>query len=140
MSISLLRQRLVAVYDADATVQGITGRTTGSLKHWGALTEHDYPIATYWLNVRDERGINGIKQITMQFDAWGNGDPERGDLTSVAALDSLITRAETLFRGSGLNSGGLDCDVNPVGSGGELHEPDGSVLRITRDFIITMRG
>ena len=141
MSTSAFRQRLVAVYDADTQVRAVTGRTTGSIKAWGRITHQAYPVLSYYfVDVTDQTGIHGIRSVLLQVDAWGNADPERGDVTSISDLETLISRAEALFTGEHLNqAGGLDCAVSPIRSGGDDPSNDGTTYRIRREFTIELR-
>ena len=106
MSLVAFRDALVAVYNADAAVIAITGRTTLNIAPRGAQTQAgNLPILTYLIITSpDFEGTQGHKDVTVQFEAW----VVETATNLFADLEALIDRAEALFVGPSLTAEGVD--------------------------------
>ena len=133
MSMKALREALVALYNADATVQGVTGRTTRNLLARGALTEGPYPVVTYLVvSGPKAAGTNGRRRIRGQVDAWA--DLREATSDPITQLETLIDRARALFTSPSLLTKGVTASVGPIGNRRDGLGDEG-IRCISEDFI-----
>lgn len=133
MALKALREALVAIYNADATVQGVTGRTSRNLVARGAVTEGPYPIVTYFVvSGPKAAGTNGRRRVRIQVDAWA--DLREATSDPIADLESLIDRARALFTSPSLAAKGVDASVGPIGNRRDGLGDEG-IRCIAEDFI-----
>lgn len=106
MSLLPFRDALIAIYDADAAVQVVTGRTTLNLVARGAqVYEENLPVLTYYIITSPQKmGTKGARKITVQFEAWARTD--KADCFD--HIETLMDRAEALFDGTNLTAQGID--------------------------------
>lgn len=132
MNLEAFRNALVAVYDADAAVQAITGRTILNLTPWGSQhREVNLPVTTYhFVAAAQAKGTKGHALITVQVQPWAS-DETAGVF---ASLEGLMDRAEALFNGPSLAAQGIDVSVNSIVNRGDVGPEDG-VRGIRADFL-----
>ncbi len=126
-----VRDAMVAIFDADATIDGLTGKTGGpNMMPRGAqrVTEN-LPIVTYFMvSISERAGKGGQELFLVQLEAWA--DMRTNGLDT---LTGLIDRAIDLMRGAFFNGQGLKVAVNPIGARSDGEEED-HVRSIARDF------
>lgn len=127
---------LVELYDANATVQTITGRTDSNLVPWKSAlfdkeSETELPIATYLvLPFPRRRGRFGERLGQVQFNAWI--DQTVHDL---ALAWSLANEFETTFTGVNLATKSVDCAVSPIDALQESDLQIGENIRSVRNTL-----
>lgn len=69
-----MNEALVAVVNADTTVQGLTGRTSRNLVPWSTVEGIALPVVAYQLVVDTPLGDGRIRQMQYQLDAFADGN------------------------------------------------------------------
>ncbi len=123
---------MVALYDGDAAVQAVTGRTSGNLRPRGApAIDANLPVATYSVLLFPEAagtaGHNAPATVTIEV--WADMRSK-----TIADLETLMDRAEALFRGVPLATQGIDANRNPIGTRRDGGEED-FVRSIANDLV-----
>ncbi len=126
-----MRDAMVAIFDGDAIIDGLTGRTGGpNLGPRGAQRVDDnLPIVTYLIvNLEERAGKSGQELFLITLEAWADMR-----VNTIATLTGLIDRAIALMRGLPFQGEGLSVAVNPIGARSDGGEED-YVRSIGRDF------
>lgn len=110
-SLADLRNAVVDLADADAVIQGITGRTELNLIPRQSLKfVPNRPIATYsMIQAPEALGTDGRADVLIQFDVWY----EPG-MTTMTEAETFRERLHALFIGPSLATQGVDAAVNPI--------------------------
>ena len=126
-----VRNAMVAIFDGDATIGGLTGKVGGpNMMPRGAqrVTEN-LPIVTYFIvSLQERAGKSGQELFVITLEAWADMQ-ENG----IDTLTGLIDRAIELMRGTFFIGEGLKVAVNPIGARSDGGEED-YVRSIARDF------
>ena len=111
LALADLRNALVDLVDADATIEGITGRGELNLIPRQSLKfTPNRPIATYTIIQAPEApGIEGRADVLIQFDVWF--DPS---MTTFTDAETFRNQLQVLFIGPTLATEGVDAAVSPI--------------------------
>ncbi len=98
MTMAAFKQAMVDIYDADAAVQAITGRSELNLMVRGAQKyEVNLPVMTYYVVVATQvLGTKGRRNVIVRCEAWAKD----ADDDCITQLETLMDRAEALFVGA----------------------------------------
>lgn len=127
-----LAEALVTIYNADATVQTITGRSEFNLVPRGAQKFDDVlPVATWFVVASIPfRGTAGHTRTVIQFEVWASMQTH-----NLETLHDLLNRALDIFTAVNLDAQGIDAAVEatPNVRDGLLEDEDG-VRSLATDF------
>ena len=119
--------------NADATVQGLTGRTTRNLVPWNTVEALTLPAVAYQLIVDTPLGDGRRRQMQYQLDAFADGNGGGG---LVNALADALTQGISV---TALAAQGLDAVVESITRRVLPQDPEAgrAVQRATLDLTLT---
>ena len=137
MGLLAFTNAMTAIYNGDAEVATLTGRSTLNLRPRSArtLAEVDnLPVTTYEIIAAPQKpGTQGNREVTVRFGAWARVSAKN----VIATIDGLLVRVEALFFATNFNAQGIDAGRrSPIGlyrDGGEDNDVRWSFLDMEFD-------
>lgn len=128
-----MNEALVAIVNADATVQGLTGRSTRNLVPWSTVEGMTLPVVAYQLIVDAPIGDGLRRQMQYQLDAFADGN---GGGALVNALADALTQGISV---TALAAQDLDAVVESITRRVLPQDPEGgrAVQRAILDLTLT---
>lgn len=137
MSELALKTAMITLFDGDATVQGVTGRTSMNLFHSTTMTETGYPMATYsFISGPKMGGTNGRRRLRVQVDCWADGRDPTSD--PIVIVETLMDRAVALFTGANFKAQGVDAAVSPADNRRDAFSGVDGIVGLSNDFLIDL--
>lgn len=131
-----LRNAIVTILSADATIRQLCGRTTGLVVLWGSIANAQRPVIAYQLSSSTRTGGAGHRrrvQVMLAAFASGNGAQDK--------TEALMRRARELLTNPALKASGIDATVIAADERSGNETEAGSVSQESRhdcDFMILL--
>ena len=99
-----LRSAVVAIIEADVTMQGLCGRPSDLIRAWDDLAEATWPVITYLeVDVDQGAGSGDQRRPILQFDPWA--DAASGGIDKV---EQMADRLEAILIEPNFRAQGVD--------------------------------